>query len=163
METKELTYKQHPTKEDLLEYFGKRIAVRKMVPREAGRLMGLDDADIEKIEAYPFNTVQEKQEYLHRYNEELAALEKELDELKQQKTLRTALFNPKRFVEITKHIKFLKNEYKILKGDFISKTAQYRLYGNSIVVPCLYHIFRTLFLPNQPENKVAKANQLTLF
>lgn len=34
----ELTYHEHPTKEDLLEYFGQRIRVRKMTPREAFRL-----------------------------------------------------------------------------------------------------------------------------
>ena len=43
----------------------------------------------------------------------------------------------------------------------VSKTACYKLAGNSIVVSCLYHIFRTMFLPNQPENKQPK--QLTLF
>lgn len=34
----------------------------------------------------------------------------------------------------------------------ISKSAAYRLSGNSIVVSCLYHIFRTLLIPHQPEN-----------
>lgn len=40
----------------------------------------------------------------------------------------------------------------------ISKTAQYRLAGNSIVVSCLYHIFRKLFI--QPE---CEEQQLSLF
>lgn len=35
----------------------------------------------------------------------------------------------------------------------ISKTAVYKLAGNSIVVSCLYHIFRTMFIPGQPENQ----------
>ena len=28
----DLTYHEHPTKEDLLDYFGKRVRVRKMTP-----------------------------------------------------------------------------------------------------------------------------------
>lgn len=42
----------------------------------------------------------------------------------------------------------------------ISKTAIYRLAGNSIVVSVLYHIFRTLFITDQPEHKQV---QPTLF
>lgn len=83
----ELKYHEHPTKEDLLEYFGQRIRVRKMTPTEALRLMDVDDADIEKM-----------------------------------------------------------------KAAGIAKTNLYKLAGNSIVVSCLYHIFRTLLIPNQPEN-----------
>ena len=49
-----LVYHEHPTKEQLLEYFGQRIRVRKMTPKTAFRLMDVDDADIEKIQAYPF-------------------------------------------------------------------------------------------------------------
>lgn len=44
-----MTYHPNPTKEDLLEYFGHRIRVRKMHEREALRLMDMDDADIDKI------------------------------------------------------------------------------------------------------------------
>lgn len=41
----------------------------------------------------------------------------------------------------------------------ISKTAQYKLAGNSIVVSCLYYIFKSLFIDTEPtENQ-----QLTLF
>lgn len=40
----------------------------------------------------------------------------------------------------------------------ISKTAQYKLAGNSIVVSCLYHIFRKLFCEPQCEDQ-----QLSLF
>ena len=45
----------------------------------------------------------------------------------------------------------------------VTKTAAYRLAGNSIVVSCLYHIFRTMFLDNQPENAVSQPTQLSLF
>lgn len=44
----------------------------------------------------------------------------------------------------------------------ISKSKHYCLAGNSITVDVLYHIFRTMFIPNQPEN-AAQSTQLTLF
>ena len=56
----DLTYHEHPTKEDLLEYFGQRIAIRKMTSKEAFRLMSVSDEDIEKIQAYPFKTYAER-------------------------------------------------------------------------------------------------------
>lgn len=100
----DMEYHEHPTKEDLLEYFGQRIKIRKMTQRTALRLMDVDDADIDKM---------------------MAATE----------------------------IVTLKNgTVKVKKA--ISKAALYKLAGNSIVVSCLYHIFRTMFIPGQPENKV---------
>lgn len=46
----------------------------------------------------------------------------------------------------------------------IPKSQIYKLAGNSICVSNLYHIFRTLLLPNQPENQVKpQAKQLSLF
>jgi site-specific DNA-cytosine methylase len=108
-----LVYHPHPTKEQLLEYFSQSIRVRKMTPREAFRLMDVDDADIDKI------------------------------------------MNAKETV-------VLKNgTTKTHKA--ISKTACYKLAGNSIVVACLYHIFRTMFIPNQPENQITKPIQQSLF
>lgn len=44
----------------------------------------------------------------------------------------------------------------------ISKSACYRLAGNSICVGVMFHIFRTLFIDNQPENEY-KPKQLELF
>ena len=99
---KELVYYEHPTKEQLLEYFSQRIRVRKMHEREAMRLMDVDDADIDKI------------------------------------------------MNATETVTLKNGTVKTKKA--ISKTAVYKLAGNSIVVSCLYHIFRTLFLPDQPEN-----------
>lgn len=110
---KELVYHEHPTKEQLLEYFSRRIRVRKMTPREAMRLMDVDDSDIDRI-----------------MNAEETV------------TLKNGTTKTKKA---------------------ISKTADYRLAGNSIVVACLYHIFRTMFIPGQPENKATDAQQLTLF
>lgn len=109
----ELTYHEHPTKEDLLEYFGQRIRVRKMSERTAMRLMDVDDADIDKI------------------------------------------------MNATETVTLKNGTTKTKKA--ISKTAVYKLAGNSIVVSCLYHIFRTMFIPNQPENQISKPIQPSLF
>ncbi len=106
----ELTYHEHPTKEQLLEYFSQRIRVRKMTPREAFRLMDVDDSDIDKI------------------------------------------MNAEETVT-------LKNgTTKTRKA--ISKTACYKLAGNSIVVSCLYHIFHQMFIAEPPK---PQSRQLTLF
>ena len=99
----ELVYHEHPTKEQLLEYFSQRIRIRKMTPKTAFRLMDVDDEDIDKI------------------------------------------------MNATETVTLKNGTVKTKKA--ISKTAVYKLAGNSIVVSCLYHIFRTLFLPDQPENK----------
>ena len=109
----ELVYHEHPTKEQLLEYFSRRIRVRKMTPREAMRLMDVDDADIDKI------------------------------------------------MNATETVTLKNGTVKTKKA--ISKTALYKLAGNSIVVSCLFHIFRTMFIPDQPENNNSHPKQLTLF
>lgn len=44
----------------------------------------------------------------------------------------------------------------------ISNTQQYKLAGNSIVVGCLYHIFRKMFTETENENQ-QENQQLTLF
>lgn len=105
-----LVYYEHPTKEQLLGYFGRRIRVRKMTPREAMRLMDVDDSDIDRI------------------------------------------------MNATETVTLKNGTVKTKKA--ISKTAIYRLAGNSIVVSVLYHIFRTLFITDQPEHKQV---QPTLF
>ena len=109
----ELTYHEHPTKEDLLEYFGQRIRVRKMTPKTAFRLMDVDDADIEKI------------------------------------------------MNATETVTLKSGKVKTKKA--VSKTKLYALAGNSICVNVLYHIFRTMFIPNQPENQISKPIQPLLF
>ena len=109
----ELVYHPHPTKEQLLEYFSRRIRVRKMTPREAMRLMDVDDSDIDKI------------------------------------------------MNATETFTLKDGTVKTKKA--ISKTAVYKLAGNSIVVSVLYHIFRTMFIPNQPENNNQTVIQPSLF
>ena len=75
------------------ELKGKKFRIRKLTERECFRLMGVDDSDIDKIQA-------------------------------------TGL----------------------------SRSAQYKLAGNSIVVDVLYHIFRKAFIETNDENQ-----QLSLF
>lgn len=120
----DLIYHEHPTKDDLLEYFGRRIRVRKMTSKEAFRLMSVSDEDIEKIQAYPFKTYAERNEAIAK------ADKKELNRIKKLS---------------------------------VCKTAQYKLAGNSIVTDCLYHIFRCMFIPNQPENASKRIIQPSLF
>ena len=74
--------------------FPRRYRIRKLTERECFRLMGVDDADIDKIQA-----------------------------------------------------------------DGISKTQQYKMAGNSIVVDVLYHIFKKMFVETRAEANV----QLELF
>lgn len=78
------------------ELQGKKFRIRKLTPRECGRLMDVDDADIDKIEA-------------------------------------TSLSN----------------------------SAMYKLYGNSICVGVLYHIFRKLLIETGQD--VEQGTQLNLF
>lgn len=73
-----------------------RYRIRKLTPTECFRLMGVDDTDINKIDAYRVKTV-------------------------------------------------LKNG--AVKEKPISKSAKYKLAGNSIVVDVLYHLFRNMFIP----------------
>lgn len=79
------------------ELKGNKFRIRKLTERECFRLMGVDDADIDKIQA-----------------------------------------------------------------SGISKTAQYKLAGNSIVVDVLYHLFRKMFIDKEPD-KSDKPQQLSLF
>lgn len=45
----------------------------------------------------------------------------------------------------------------------ISKSQQYKLAGNSIVVNCLYFLFRNMFIPEYMANTPPPAIQPTLF
>lgn len=160
----ELTYHEHPTKEQLLEYFSQRIRVRKMTPREAMRLMDVDDSDIDKIMALPFDSMWERNEYFASKNDELQRLESELTSLKAKikegkrildKTGDSAEIRA-RINAATRRYRAVKSEMNNIKRKGIAKTAVYKLAGNSIVVSCLYHIFRTMFIPGQPENEKPK-------
>ena len=95
-ESKTNTFMEQARKQDINlpeELKGKKFRIRKLTERECFRLMGVDDSDIDKIQA-------------------------------------TGL----------------------------SRSAQYKLAGNSIVVDVLYHIFRKMFIETDNESQ-----QLSLF
>lgn len=72
------TYHPHPTKEQLLEYFSRRIRVRKMTAKETFRLQDCSDEDIEKIQAYPFKTYAEREAAIVKADKkELARIKRE--------------------------------------------------------------------------------------
>ena len=54
-----LEYHEHPTTEQLVEFFKPMAYIRKATPREYFRLMGLTEQDIDKIDAYPCASVEE--------------------------------------------------------------------------------------------------------
>ena len=54
-------------------------------------------------------------------------------------------------------------EIDTIQSTAISKSAQYKLAGNSIVVDVLYHIFRTLFIDTAPTAPKGTPIQLTFF
>ena len=81
-----LVYHEHPTKEQLLEYFAPRIRIRKMTPREAFRLMSVSDEDIEKIQAYPFKTYAQREAAIAK------ADKKELARIKRESICKTAQY-----------------------------------------------------------------------
>lgn len=87
----------------------KKYRIRRLTERECFRLMGMDDADIDKIDAY---------------------------------RIRKTLKNGK------------------VKEKPIPKSQKYKLAGNSIVVSCLYHIFKGMFIDEKPK---LPPKQLDLF
>lgn len=97
--TQDYTYHSAPTDDELIEYFGLRLGIRKMSPREALRLMDVNEEDIDKM----MNAVDEK--------------------ILKDGTVKTKKAIP--------------------------KSALYKLAGNSIVVSCLYHIFKNLFISSE--------------
>lgn len=99
----DLKHYEHPTKEQLIEYFAPRIRIRKSTPRTILRLMDMDDCDIDKIQ------------------------------------------------NATESIVLKSGRVKTQKA--ITKTAQYALAGNSIVVGVLYHVFALCLLRTSPKMK----------
>lgn len=162
----DLSYHEHPTKEQLLEYFSRRIRIRKMTEREAMRLMDVDDADIDKIMALPFKSMQERREYFASKKDELQRLETELASLKAEiKDGKWVLNNEGVGPETKKQVNTAIKQYRANKSEIncikrrgIAKTAVYRLAGNSIVTNCLYWIFYKIFIDKSNPNP-----QLTLF
>ena len=126
---------------------GRRYRIRKLTPTECFRLMDVSDEDIEKIRSYR----DDKNEIIRDVAGEPIM---NMDFVKPQRNER----------KITVAVNGEQREYygsQLIwrkKGREISKTAQYKLAGNSICVAPMYHIFRKLFIEKECENQ-----QLELF
>ena len=126
---------------------GRRYRIRKLTPTECFRLMDVSDEDIEKIRSYR----DDKNEIIRDVTGEPIV---NVDFVKPQRNER----------KITVAVNGEQREYygsQLIwrkKGREISKTAQYKLAGNSICVAPMYHIFRKLFIEKECENQ-----QLELF
>lgn len=92
------------TEETTNNNMGKIYRIRKLVPRECGRLMGLSDEDISLIENYPL-VLDENGDWVAPDGMTIADIKKLS----------------------------------------ISESQEYRMYGNSIVVPVLEAIFTQMF------------------
>ena len=125
----------------------KKYRIRKLTPTECFRLQDVSDEDIEKIRSY-------------RDDETAAICDANgepimnMDFDKPSKNARkiTIMVNGEQREYYSSQL-IWKN-----KGKGISKTAQYKLAGNSICVACMFNIFRKLFIEKECENQ-----QLELF
>lgn len=61
------------------------------------------------------------------------------------------------------HIDEIRKSINIEVMEVLRAMAREGVLSYSIVVSCLYHIFRTLLIPGQPENQTSNPSQLTLF
>lgn len=126
---------------------GHKYRIRKLTPTECFRLQDVSDEDIEKIRSY----VDSETAIICDANGE------PIMNMGFEKPSKNA-----RKINIT--VNGEQREYyssQLIwknKGKGISKTAQYKLAGNSICIAPMYHIFRKLFVEKECESK-----QLTLF
>lgn len=102
-----MKYNPSPTKETLLAYFSKRIAIRKMHEIEAFRLMDVSNEDIAKINAYPFKSKEERESAI------LNATPKELSKIKRDSICKTAKY------KLAGNSIVVSNLYYILKNLFM--------------------------------------------
>lgn len=54
---------------------------------------------------------------------------------------------------------FSDTDYQLLVDNGLSKTQLYKMAGNSIVVPVLEHLFKQLYLTNNPGEEIPNENQ----
>lgn len=126
----------------LVDKEGRRYRIRKLTPTECFRLMDVSDEDIEKIKSYRGD----KTEIIcDAMGEPIMNMEF----VKPQRNER------KIAVEVNGEQREYYSSQLIWRkeGKEISKTAQYKLAGNSIVVSCMYHLFRKLFIEKENESQ----------
>lgn len=131
----------------LVDKEGRKYRIRKLTPTECFRLQDVNDDDIEKIRSYRDDET------------------KIIRDVTGEPIINMEFVKPSRNErKITVEVNGEQREYygsQLIwkkKGKEISKTAQYKLAGNSICVAPMYHIFRKLFIEKGNENQ-----QLELF
>ena len=126
---------------------GHKYRIRKLTPTECFRLQDVSDEDIEKIRSY----VDSETAIICDANGE-PIMNMGFDKPSKTQRKITITVNGEQREYYSSQL-IWKN-----KGKGISKTAQYKLAGNSICVAPMYHIFRKLFIEKECENE-----QLSLF
>ena len=126
---------------------GHKYRIRKLTPTECFRLQDVSDEDIEKIRSY----VDSETEIIYDANGE-PIMDMGFDKPSKNARKITITVNGEQREYYSSQL-IWKN-----KGKGISKTAQYKLAGNSICIAPMYHIFRKLFV-----EKECESNQLSLF
>ena len=131
----------------LVDKEGRRYRIRKLTPTECFRLQDVSDEDIEKIRSYR----DDETAVICDANGE-PIMNMDFDKPSKNARKITITVNGEQREYYSSQL-IWKN-----KGKGISKTAQYKLAGNSICVAPMYHIFRKLFIEKECENQ-----QLELF
>lgn len=126
---------------------GRKYRIRKLTPTECFRLQDVSDEDIEKIRSYR----DDETAVICDANGE-PIMNMDFDKPSKNARKITITVNGEQREYYSSQL-IWKN-----KGKGISKTAQYKLAGNSICVAPMYHIFRKLFIEKGCENQ-----QLELF
>lgn len=126
---------------------GRKYRIRKLTPTECFRLQDVSDEDIEKIRSYR----DDETAVICDANGE-PIMNMDFDKPSKNARKITITVNGGQREYYSSQL-IWKN-----KGKGISKTAQYKLAGNSICVAPMYHIFRKLFIEKECENQ-----QLELF
>lgn len=131
----------------LVDKEGRRYRIRKLTPTECFRLQDVSDEDIEKIKSY-------------RGGETEIIRDANGEPIMNMEFAKPARNERKITVEVNGEQREYYGSQLIWRkeGKEISKTAQYKLAGNSIVVSCMYHLFRKLFIEKENESQ-----QLGLF
>ena len=126
----------------LVDKEGRRYRIRKLTPTECFRLQDVSDEDIEKIKSYRDS----KTEIICDANGE---------PIMNMEFVKPARNERKIIVEVNGEQREYYGSQLIWRkeGKEISKTAQYKLAGNSIVVSCMYHLFRKLFIEKENESQ----------
>ena len=131
----------------MVDSIGRRYRIRKLTPTECFRLQDVSDEDIEKIRSYR----DDETAVICDANGE-PIMNMDFDKPSKNARKITITVNGEQREYYSSQL-IWKN-----KGKGISKTAQYKLAGNSICVAPMFHIFRKLFIEKECENQ-----QLELF